>query len=336
MNSPVVRSWYVSTQRLLECLDVRTVPPQIMQALQAPAPASSKVVLANLLGTLLLDFLRAEGILPFYRLAAEGRIAPGVRFTYQGHFYGKGFGASNRTPLVSLSENVGDILPGKKLVIEFSKSGLVTDTAYTRLSGSTNLFTFCSVTDVGKDIVRAVPYVIGDLVERSASGIDLRLADHLRLSVQNIDQFKNTDFLWTPSTKEFNRLKDVPEQKVKELFCSLLGEAAIPKDWGGEECDIFSSNLSVSGKRYSAAFLLKGPACFHEMTLTDCGKNGDQIYRLFNTPADVFIVQHCHKITPSVRKTVEAFALSQYSRSCMFTLIDGYDTARILRSNGIL
>ena len=86
----------------------------------------------------------------------------------------------------------------------------------------------------------------------------------------------------------------------------------------------------------SAAFLLKGPARFHEMTLADCGKNGDQIYRLFNTPADVFVVQHCHKITPAVRKTVEAFALSNYSRTCRFTLIDGYDTARILHAKGML
>jgi hypothetical protein len=123
---------------------------------------------------------------------------------------------------------------------------------------------------------------------------------------------------------------------VKELFCYLLGEAAVPKDWGGEECDIFSSNLSVDGKRYSAAFLLKGPAKFHEMTMADCGKNGDPIYRLFNTPADVFVVQHCHKITPAVRKTVEAYALSQYARTSRYTLIDGYDTARILHSNGIL
>lgn len=72
------------------------------------------------------------------------------------------------------------------------------------------------------------------------------------------------------------------------------------------------------------------------MTMADCGKNGDQIYRLFNTPADVFVVQHCHRITPAVRKTVEAFALSNYSRTCRFTLIDGYDTARILHTNGML
>lgn len=336
MNNVAIRSWYVSTQRLLELFNAQGLPPQIMQALQSPNPQSSRVILANLLGPQLLEFLYAEGIVPFYRLAVENRLKPGVRFTYQGHFYGKGFGASNRTPLVSLSENVDDVLPGKKLVIEFSKSGLITDTAYTRLSGSTNLFAFCSVTEIGDDTIRAVPYVIGDLIERTQSGFDLRLVDSLHLPVQNIDQFKNTDFLWRPSPKQFGQMKDIPEQQVKELFCHLLGEAVVPKDWGGEECDIFSSNLSVDGKQCSAAFLLKGPAKFHEMTMADCGKNGDQIYRLFHTPADVFVIQHCHKITPAVRKTVEAFALSQYSRSCMYTLIDGYDTARILHANGIL
>jgi hypothetical protein len=185
-------------------------------------------------------------------------------------------------------------------------------------------------------LLESVPYVIGDLIVRPLSGFDLLHMDSLHLPVQNIDQFKNIDFHWSPSTKKFNQLKEIPEQQVKELFCRLLGEAVVPKDWGGEECDIFSSNLSVDGKKCIAAFLLKGPAKFHEMTMVDCGKNGDQIYRLFNTPADVFVIQHCHTITTAVRKTVEAFTLAQYSRSCRYTIIDGYDTARILHSNGIL
>lgn len=293
------------------------------------------MVLANALGPQLLEFLRTEGILPLYRLIAENRLKPGVRFTHQGRFYGKGFGASNRTRHVSLSADISEVLSGKRLLIEFSKSGIVTETAYTRLSGSTNLFTFSSIVEVDDKVIRAVPYVVGDLVE-SSSGLDLRFVDGLRLPVQDIDQFSATDFLWTPSQNEFKRLKDVPEKTVKELICRLLGEAEVPKDWGGEEADLFSSNLSVAGKRFSAVFLLKGPARFHEMTLADCGKNGDQIYRLFNTPAEVFVVQHCHKISPAVRKTVEAYALSQYSRSCRYTLIDGYDTARILHSSGML
>ena len=336
MSTEAVRSWYVSTQRLLELLDERQLPPQVAQALQSPNSQPSKVILANLLGPQLLGFLRTEGIHPFHRLAVEGKLAPGVRFSYQGHFYGKGFGAANRTPLVSLSEDVSDVLPGMKLNIEFSKSGLVTDTAYSRLSGSTNLFAFCSVTEIDGATIRAVPYVVGDLIERTESSLDQRLIDSLHLPVQSIDQFSQTDFRWTPTAKQFNLLKSIPERQIKALFCQLLGEANVPSDWGGEECDLFSSILSVDGERMSAAFLLKGPARFHEMTLADCGKNGDQIYRLFNTPADVFVVQHCHKITPAVRKTVEAFALSNYSRTCRFTLIDGYDTARILHAKGML
>lgn len=335
-DSSAIRAWYVSNHRLLELLDVTKLPPQILQALQSPSPTTSKFVLANLLGPQLLDYLRQENIYPFHRLAVQGQLKLGIPFSYQGHFYGKGFGASNKTPHVSLSENVSEVVPGKKLLIEFSKSGLVTDTAYTRMGGSTNLFAFCSITEIEEKLIKAVPYLIGDLVEKKGSGIELNLINYLRLPIQDIDQFGQVNFQWNPTQKQFNKLRDIPEQQVKKLFCSLLSEVSIPKDWGGEESDIYSSNLSVNGRRLGAAFLLKGPARFHEMTLADCGKNGDQIYRLFNTPADVFVLQHCHKVTPAVRKTMEAFALSQYSRNCMYTIIDGYDTARILHANGAL
>ena len=331
-----IRAWYVSPQRLLELFDLNQLPPHVAQALQSPDPAQSRMVLANLLGPQLLDYLRTERVFPFYRLAAEGRLSPGVRFTYQGHFYGKGFGERNRISLVSLSENVSDILPGKKLQVDFSKNGLVTETAYTRLSGSTNLFAFCSLAEIDGELVRAVPYLVGDLVEGPNAAFASKLVDQLRLHVQSIDQFKSVDFQWNPTPQEFNRLKNVPERQVKELLCRLLSESQVPNDWGGEETDIVSSNLTVDGKRLTAAFLLKGPAKFHEMTPADCGKNGDQIYRLFNTPADVFVLQHCHRVSPAVRKTVEAFALSQYSRRRRYAIIDGYDTARILRSNGLL
>lgn len=330
-----IRSWYVSTSRLIELLDIDNLPPLIQRALESPNEAHSKSILANVFGQHLLPYFKDEAIFPLYRLIAEGRLKAGVRFTYQGHFYGKGFGASNRTPHVSLSENISEVLDGKKLLIEFTKNGLVTDTAYTRLSGSTNLFVFCTVTELTDKHVKAVPYLIGDLVESSGS-MDLPFRDYLQLHPQQVDQFSEINFLWTPIRAEFNKLKTIPEQKVKEVFCELLTEFEVPKDWGGEESDIFSSNLSIEGQRYSSAFLLKGPAKFHEMKISDCGKNGDQIYRLFNTPANVFVLQHCHKVSPAVRKTMEAFALSQYSRSCRYMIIDGYDTARILHHFNVI
>lgn len=335
MTSEAIRSWYVSNHRIIELLSSEKIPEHVMHALRHPDSQNSKLALAHILGDQILDFLRKQKIYPLHRLVAEGRLKAGMPFTYQGHLYGKGFGYKNRTPLVSLYENIDKILPGKKLVIEFSKTGLVTDTAYSRLTGSTNLFAFCSITEIDGDAIRAVPYVVGDLIENTG-GLDLTLVNSLQVPVQIIDQFSDVNFKWTPTGKQFDCLRNVPEQKVKELICRLLGEATVPKDWGGEECDLFSSNLSIAGERASAAFLLKGPARFHEMTLSDCGKNGDQIYRLFNTPADIYVVQHCHKISPAVRKTVEAYALSEYSRRRRFCLIDGYDTARILHRHGML
>ena len=151
MEDSAIHAWYVSNHRLLELLDISSLPPQILQALQSPNPAQSKFILANLLGPQLLSYLRKENIYPLPRLAAQGLLRSGVPFTYQGHFYGKGFGASNKTPHVSLSENINEIVPGKRLLIEFSKSGLVTDTAYTRMSGSTNLFAFCSLTEINEN-----------------------------------------------------------------------------------------------------------------------------------------------------------------------------------------
>jgi hypothetical protein len=297
---------------------------------------TSRVFLANALGPKMIEYLQDAKVMPLHRLAIERQLRPGIPFTYQGHFYGKGFGAANKTPHVSLSAKLGDVVPGKKLNVEFSKNGIITDTAYTRLSGSTNLFAFCSIVEISDTQIRAVPYLVGDLVESVGGDLELPLANRQHLAPQDIDQFDSVDFQQRVSKDEFERLKDVPERVVKELFCKLLGEVSVPKDWGGEEADLFTSNLSVHERKYSAAFLLKGPARFHEMTLADCGKNGDQIYRLFNTPAEVFVVQHCHKISPAVRKTVEAFAVFQYTRRCRYTFIDGYDTARILRAHGKL
>jgi hypothetical protein len=289
-----------------------------------------------MVGGPVFQWIGRKKIPTFHQLAATDQLAVGRMFVYQGHFFGKGFGFHHKSPLVSLSENVTDHVPNHRLVVEFSKSGITTDTAYTRLGGSTNLFALCTITKIAANRIHSVPYIIGDLVERHKSGIELRLKDTLRLHLTDIRQFRKIDFEWNPTAKQFAALRDVPEAVVKQALSKLLDEFELAKDWGGEETDLFSGNLLVGRKRYSAAFLLKGPAKFHEMKMTDCGKNGDQIYRLFNTPADVFVVQHCHKISPAVRRTVEAFTLTQYARKAHYALIDGYDTCRILKSLKLL
>jgi hypothetical protein len=81
----------------------------------------------------------------------------------------------------------------------------------------------------------------------------------------------------------------------------------------------------------TAAFLLKGPARFEPMRLRHLGKNSDQIVRLSDEPGEVLIVQHCHDITPVVRKTIRAFAV-QPSLPRRYCCIDGRDTLRLLHA----
>jgi integrase/recombinase XerD len=184
------------------------------------------------------------------------------------------------------------------------------------------------------ETIRAVPYVIGDLVDDSLR-MPSPFSPTLELQPDEIAQFAGMDQTWLPSNAEFKTQAQIPEKAVKELICELLGNHDVPRDWGGEECDVFSVNVLVGGKRKTGAFLLKGPAKFHPMTPKDCGKNGDQIYRLFNIAADVYIVQHCHYIGAAVRKTAEAFALARsFSAPCRYVSMDGAATARLLRAHG--
>lgn len=129
-------------------------------------------------------------------------------------------------------------------------------------------------------------------------------------------------------------MSQVPEAKVKEAIAQLLAEPT-KKDWGGEDNDHFSSNVTVAVRRRTAAFLLKGPAMFREMTPAMCGKNGDQIYRLTRAGADISIVQHAHLIGPAVRETLRAFVV-QPGHPRMFCVMDGQATYRLLKAYGLL
>lgn len=130
-------------------------------------------------------------------------------------------------------------------------------------------------------------------------------------------------------------MRGVPEEHVKRAIASLLNEPS-KADWGGEENDHYSANVTVAGRRRTAAFLLKGPTNFREMTPAMCGKNGDQIYRLSNSGADISIVQHSHLIGSAVRETARAFIVQPGDRARKFCVMDGQATYRLLKAYGWL
>lgn len=149
---------------------------------------------------------------------------------------------------------------------------------------------------------------------------------------EDIEQFSRMKEVSATSADEWMRvMKSVREQQVKEAIADLLAEPT-KKDWGGESDDHFSANVTVRGRRRTAAFLLKGPSRFAEMTLGMCGKNADQIVRMVNSGAEVCVVQHCHLIGPPVRQNLRSLTIQPGGYRRKYCLIDGQATWRLLKA----
>lgn len=156
--------------------------------------------------------------------------------------------------------------------------------------------------------------------------------DYGEVLPEDIAEFERLKDVAVSSAEEWmSAMRNVPEAAVKSAIASLLSEPE-KKDWGGEENDHFSSNVTVGGRRRTAAFLLKGPTSFREMTIAMCGANGDQIYRLDRANADINVVQHAHLIGTAVRETVRAFTVTPGRRSRKFCIMDGQATYRLLKA----
>ena len=149
---------------------------------------------------------------------------------------------------------------------------------------------------------------------------------------EDIDQFSNMANVTLDSSDEWLRaMRSLSEADVKQAFAGLLLEPT-KKDWGGEQNDHFSGSVSVHGRRQTAAFLLKGPSDFREMTLDMCGKRADQVLRLTKSDADISIVQHAHLIGSAVRETLRTFTILPGNSRRKYCVIDGQATYRILKA----
>ena len=153
---------------------------------------------------------------------------------------------------------------------------------------------------------------------------------------ENIDQFLRMNDVKVESTEEWEyKMQRLPKETIKENLEGLLSEPT-KKDWGGESNDNFSANVSLRGQRKTAAFLLKGPSQFREMTMEMCVKRANQIHRMIDSDADISIVQHAHLIGPEVRRTPRALTIYPGNSRRKYCLIDGQATYRILKAYSLL
>lgn len=149
--------------------------------------------------------------------------------------------------------------------------------------------------------------------------------------------------LTVDDVKEFRKVKMVknvpaelspvrlPEAAMKKGIVKLLGEKLDPKDWGGELNDVFTTRATINGKRRRAAFALKGPAKKGPLVPKMMGANGDQVQRLFSSPAQVFFVQYEGEIKESILDLMARLATAKAltEREVYYGVIDFTDTYRL-------
>lgn len=125
----------------------------------------------------------------------------------------------------------------------------------------------------------------------------------------------------------------ISEKAFKDGVARLIGEKGTFQDWGGEKNDLYTTRLKFKGQRRAVAFAFKGPGMRGTLTPKKLGRNGDQIQRLFLSPAEIFIVQYHSQIDQSVIEQMVAFATMnsvRESKRIWYGVIDGDDTDRLM------
>lgn len=162
-----------------------------------------------------------------------------------------------------------------------------------------------------------------------------------RLYVEDIDSFRKVRDV-NPATV-MGELKDGyldwAEDSVQTALERILSVPFHKKDWGGEQNDLYTANVIVNGARKETAFLLKGNGLRNKkMEIKHCGVNGDQILRLCASPAKLFVVQFVGLISEAVVADIDGkirHARTQ-GKEAWYCIMDGQDTARVLRAYGEL
>lgn len=217
----------------------------------------------------------------------------------------------------------------------FNAARTASSSAPGSLTGNRRAYLIGTVTSLNAELIELRPVFIGI---RSFVDDDLATrgpAPGARVYPSDIRQFSGINFASPLTDTEGQAVLRVPEDTVKRAFARLIGESYVPKDWGGERSDLYTSRVFARGRQMSTAWLFKGPGHPRAMDVKALGKNGDQIDRLFTEPAELLVLQHCHQIKPSVVGMMDAYSHdARHPR--FYMIIDGADTGRILRSLGLL
>ena len=158
----------------------------------------------------------------------------------------------------------------------------------------------------------------------------------LRLYLEQIESFERINLVSEKDIEHFlskSGYFDRSEEFIQLALESILDEKLHKKDWGGENNDLYTSNVIFENKRCATAFVLKGNGTgVILLKQKHIGYNGDQTIKAFNSPAELFILQFVGNIDENVIQGLElgVQGLRHQGKPASYCIIDGQTTARLL------
>ncbi|HWM24438.1 MAG TPA: hypothetical protein VNP98_06410 [Chthoniobacterales bacterium] len=147
------------------------------------------------------------------------------------------------------------------------------------------------------------------------------------ITVDDIDSFSKVNRI-----AHGQAMRPIAEQQFKQGVKNVIGQGGKFTDWGGEKNDLFTTNVRLNGKRLPSAFAFKGKGKKGILKPKDFGKNGDQIHRLFQSDARLFMLQYWNQLDQSVYEQMRSFAIAKSAMTgekIYFGIIEGDDTQRL-------
>jgi len=167
--------------------------------------------------------------------------------------------------------------------------------------------------------------------------------ESLSIDIQHIGSFEKVRGINHRDIESYmqNGFFDRDEKTIKREFAEIIGESFIPKDWGGETEDLFTSRILLNGQRVPTSIIFNGPGKVKatQTRLSDLGTRGDQLVRMIRVRSSMlYILQSVKPIAHEIIETFEAHIKDLRSKGnhCYYCVIDGQDTATILYAYGYL
>lgn len=159
----------------------------------------------------------------------------------------------------------------------------------------------------------------------------LDAASNFRVSIDDIDSFAAVRKIRNNDVRD-NVPVRASEDAIQSALEVFVRELSHKTDWGGEYSDLLTTHLVYLGVRRLAVATLKGPVRRYPLQIRDYGVNADQIERLFQVSADIYLIQGCGPFADTLVSHVSGLAQRRAAQGhwLRYCLIDGTDTARVL------